>query len=1008
MRWLAISKTGTKRYYIATSTGIYSTGAVATDGSTTNRSTTAWSKEGASSIGDVVSVMILTRSDGLVVVGTHGRGVFSDYINADAPPRIANPIADISVIENAPNSNLDLSTTFQDPDGDAIVLTIQSVSNTTIFQGGLAGVTLAGNNLVIDYNNTGRFGSSTITIRATAGGKFIEDTFTVNVGGVCTLFDQTNDNSINGSRIGSYTDPVTHDTADDFIVPAGETWTIKSVFANTFVLSLSGTDSPNITNAIVKIWNNGSGTPGTLNTSQTITAPAQIIGGNSSSSTSIQVVLNNAITLSAGTYWVSIYPTVNNTTTFARLLIYRTNAAGNGQNSTNGGATWGVTGSKNLAYRILGESAPAVPSGFIANTLASSNQINLSWTDNSNNETGFEIQRSTTTGSGFVTIATLPANTVTFANTGLSNSITYFYRVRTLGANCGISSPASAYSIEASATTGTSILSTVAQSLLLDGTGDYMTLGNENYFDFTSAMTVEFWFKSTVAIGTQKTNATFIAKGSTSGWRIQRDGATGDIAFEANGLSTAKATFPASTTNVFDLKWHHIACSYDGTRTTIFVDGKSNNPTIVTGSINTNNQPVTIGENSESTGRELTGEMDEIKIWNTARTLAQIRTNRHLAHSNPANETGLIAYLKMGASDGTNERDLRSNTSSTLLGNATIGTANTPLGESGVSETQNIQAVGTTNFSTTGMSLTFNGTSFPNGIVVVTRINEANKGTATAIKRLGNYYWVVNNYGDETTFGTAYDVTFSGVSVLSADQTTPNNVKLFKRGDNETGAWTQASAANATTASTATFTGASTSFSQFTPSSVNSALPITLLNFKGERNNQNQAVLHWTTASEINSHSFEIQRSFDAQNFVAVGTVLASGSSVIQTVYKWVDENVQQESVYYRLKLIDKDASFQYSPIIFLPLEWEIPLNLYPNPTTTGDIKIRADKSWDTLNDLYIQVSDIQGKVILQAQGTLTQIERSLQTPLKKAPKGMYFITIHAKGVVNRAKIVKQ
>jgi hypothetical protein len=75
-------------------------------------------------------------------------------------------------------------------------------------------------------------------------------------------------------------------------------------------------------------------------------------------------------------------------------------------------------------------------------------QINLTWLDNSTNETGFKIERKTGTGA-WSEIVTLAANVVTYTNTGLTASTMYTYRVRSCDTvGC------SGYSNEASATTG--------------------------------------------------------------------------------------------------------------------------------------------------------------------------------------------------------------------------------------------------------------------------------------------------------------------------------------------------------------------------------------------------------------------------------------------------------------------------------------------------------------------------------------------------------------------------
>ena len=70
---------------------------------------------------------------------------------------------------------------------------------------------------------------------------------------------------------------------------------------------------------------------------------------------------------------------------------------------------------------------PAAPTNLTATTFSSS-QINLSWTDNANNENGFKVEQSTD-GTTFAQIAMLGSNTVSFSVTGLSASTTYHYRV---------------------------------------------------------------------------------------------------------------------------------------------------------------------------------------------------------------------------------------------------------------------------------------------------------------------------------------------------------------------------------------------------------------------------------------------------------------------------------------------------------------------------------------------------------------------------------------------------
>jgi hypothetical protein len=92
---------------------------------------------------------------------------------------------------------------------------------------------------------------------------------------------------------------------------------------------------------------------------------------------------------------------------------------------------------------------PAAPSGLVAAAISTSG-INLTWLDNSTNETGFKIERSTSSAGTYVLIGTNAANNTTFGDSGLASSTTYYYRVRaTNGAGD------SANTVVASATTQT-------------------------------------------------------------------------------------------------------------------------------------------------------------------------------------------------------------------------------------------------------------------------------------------------------------------------------------------------------------------------------------------------------------------------------------------------------------------------------------------------------------------------------------------------------------------------
>jgi hypothetical protein len=100
----------------------------------------------------------------------------------------------------------------------------------------------------------------------------------------------------------------------------------------------------------------------------------------------------------------------------------------------------------NVASARTGAAAPSAPTGLRA-TAVSRSRIDLSWTDTSTNETRFEIERSTA-GQPFQLVATVAANSVFFADSGLRRRTTYTYRVSACN-QLGCSTPSN----QASATT---------------------------------------------------------------------------------------------------------------------------------------------------------------------------------------------------------------------------------------------------------------------------------------------------------------------------------------------------------------------------------------------------------------------------------------------------------------------------------------------------------------------------------------------------------------------------
>ena len=97
--------------------------------------------------------------------------------------------------------------------------------------------------------------------------------------------------------------------------------------------------------------------------------------------------------------------------------------------------------------------------------------------------------------------------------------------------------------------------------------------------------------------------------------------------------------------------------------------------------------------------------------------------------------------------------------------------------------------------------------------------------------------------------------------------------------------------------------------------------------------------LTWATASEINNDYFLVQHSSDGIRFDDLGTVVGAGTTTQSHSYDWMHDHPSAGVNYYRLKQVDFDGQFEYSPIRVVMMDgdgtkgsWSI------RPTVTRDM----------------------------------------------------------------------
>jgi len=117
-------------------------------------------------------------------------------------------------------------------------------------------------------------------------------------------------------------------------------------------------------------------------------------------------------------------------------------------------------------------------------------------------------------------------------------------------------------------------------------------------------------------------------------------------------------------------------------------------------------------------------------------------------------------------------------------------------------------------------------------------------------------------------------------------------------------------------------------------------IPVELTSFIASVNNNN-VVLNWTTATELNNKGFEIERKSGDSDFKTISFMNGYGTTSEPQTYTYTDSKLSQGVYTYRLKQIDFDGTFEYSKEVSAdvttPLSYSLDQN-YPNPfnpTTT-------------------------------------------------------------------------
>ena len=205
--------------------------------------------------------------------------------------------------------------------------------------------------------------------------------------------------------------------------------------------------------------------------------------------------------------------------------------------------------------------------------------------------------------------------------------------------------------------------------LNLDGNGDYVEIPDSPSLDLNgNQMTVEAWIKVNSFAGDYRCIIGKIGWSNSSDWSYNFH-ITDNGALHFNFINTAGTSFPVNSPVAVPVnEWHHVAATYNGSQIKLFIDGLQVASLAASGNIRQNNQVVKIGSWWSSDPNYFDGKLNEVRLWNYARSQSQIQAS--MDEMLTGTESGLAGYWNF---DSNTANDLSQNGNhGTFVGNASV------------------------------------------------------------------------------------------------------------------------------------------------------------------------------------------------------------------------------------------------------------------------------------------------------------------------------------------------
>ena len=262
-------------------------------------------------------------------------------------------------------------------------------------------------------------------------------------------------------------------------------------------------------------------------------------------------------------------------------------------------------------------------------------------------------------------------------------------------------------------------------------------------------------------------------------------------------------------------------------------------------------------------------------------------------------------------------------------------------------------------------------------------------------------YWTIgsNNITDEdfsaTYTYTDLDIIGTEANMIAALYGQPPGETFFD--------WKETGTVNATN-NTASISNANYWGDLYAMDNNMERLPVNLLSFTGQAL-ANSVMLKWTTASEENNSYFSVERSTDGLSFKQLSVVQGAGTTNSLKKYSFEDKYPLKGRLYYRLKQVDFNGQFEYSPVVSVQVDFDerpISMSLFPNPAMPSEVVKLKIKHYELNGSTAI--IKIVNQMGLEVWSSEKAIQKGEPIQLPSLPRGTYLVHVFT----NQQKLVNK